>query len=165
MKVSFTDIQPFLQKNGRKFPYNQVSKTCRSFYPKWVVLKERHGQTNVTLPSSAIDKRTFNHLIITKQAWPLSPFMDQILDHVESWGREEDASQYRNVLGWIAHICIEGIRRDNLGLLYDCVAFRVRDIVQEYTGSRITSLTRLLLNNWREAFFRMYASGLTDLRH
>ena len=136
----------------------ELEKTRRAFYPKWIILRD-HGHSYVTLPSSSLDRPTLTHLIITKQAWPLSPFMDEILDHMECWGREEDGKWYRKVLNWISHICAEGIRRDNLGLLYDCIALRVRDIVDRY--ARTTLLTRSLLQKWREHFFRMYASGLT----
>ena len=160
MKVSLTTFRAFLQHNGRKFPYNQVRKTRRTFYPKWIVLQERHGR-NVTLPSSTIDKETLNHLIISKQAWPLSPVMDEIVDYMDCWGRVENARWYQNVIDWIAYLCYNGIRRCNQGLLYDCAAMRLRDMVSRCAGAT-TELTRVILKRWRTEFFRMYDCGITD---
>ena len=163
MKIVLTKYQQFLRQHGRKFPYSQVRKTRRTFYSKWIILRERHGgRCNVTLPSSTIDKATLNHLIISLQAWPLSPGMDEIIDYMERYGRLEDNAWYHNVVNWIAHICSNGIRRCHMGLLYDCVALRVREIVYEHTGSRVTQLTRVLLEQWRQTFFAMYEHGTTD---
>ena len=161
MKLNLSEFQIFLRRNGNKFPYNQVRKTRNTIYAKWLVLAA--GQSSfVTLPSISLDKPTLNHLVMTQQAWPLPADMSEIIDYMECWGRGEDRVWYHNVVDWIAFICREGIKRDHLGLLYDCVALRVKRIIDEELGSRTTELTRRLLRQWREYFFSQFENGSTD---
>ena len=131
MKVDLSEFQIFLRRNGNKFPYSQIRKTRSTVYVKWIVLAA--GQSFVNLPSMSLDKPTLNHLIVTQQAWPLPTDMGDIIDYMEWQGRSEDAVWYHNVVDWIAFICREGIKRDHLGLLYDCVvALRVRRLIDEH---------------------------------
>ena len=160
MKINASEFQTFLRRNGKKFPYNQIRKTRSTIYTKWLVLAA--GQSFVTLPSISIDKPTLNHLVVTQQAWPLPAEMGNIIDYMECWGRGEDAVWYHNVVDWIAFICREGIKRDYLGLLYDCVALRVRRLIEQDMGSQVTALTRRVFQQWREYFFSQYESGSTD---
>ena len=160
MKVKLSEFQIFLRRNSKKFPYNQIRKTRSAIYTKWLVLGA--GQSFVTLPSISIDKPTLNHLVMTQQAWPLPAEMSEIIDYMECWGKGEDVVWYQNVVDWIAFICREGIKRDRLGLLYDCVAMRVRRLVEQQFGVTTTQLTRRILQQWREYFFSQYENGSTD---
>ena len=160
MRVNLSEFQIFLRRNGSKFPYNQIRKTCSSIYVKWLVLAAG-GQSFVTLPSISIDRPTLNHLVMTQQAWPLPAEMGEIVDYMECWGRSEDSVWYHNVVDWIAFICSEGIKRDHLGLLYDCVALRVRRLIEQHMGTRMTQRTRRLFQQWREYFFSQYENGST----
>ena len=155
------DFQLFLQQHGRKFPYNQVRKTRRTFHVKWLVLACTNT-SYVTLPSCVVDKKTLNHLIITKQAWPLTTEMDEIIDYMECWGRQQDPVWYSQVVDWVAYICREGIKRDHAGLLYDCIALRVRRMLYLHLGSVTSRTARRLFTRWREYFFREYANGYSE---
>ena len=100
---------------------------------------------------------------MTLQAWPLPADMGEIIDYMECWGRGEDAVWYHNVVNWIGFICREGIKRDRLGLMYDCVALRVRMLIEQNMGGQgTTQPTRRLLQQWREYFFTRYEHGVTD---
>ena len=81
---------------------------------------------------------------------------------MECSGRDEDNVWYHSVVNWIAFICREGIKRDHLGLLYDCMALRVRRLIEQHMGPRTTQRTRRLFQQWREYFFSEYENGSTD---
>ena len=160
MRIHLSEFQIFLQRNGNKFPYNQVRKTRSTIYVKWLVLAA--GESFVTLPSISINKATLNHLVMTQQAWPLPADMSKIIDYMEGQGRAEDVVWYHNVVDWIAFICREGIKRDRIGLLYDCVALRVRRLIEQHMGSTTTEPAKRILTHWREYFFSQYENGSRD---
>ena len=160
MNISNLEVQNFIRNHGRRFPYSDVRKTRRSFHVKWLLLRAPHRF--VTLPSLSLKKSTVNYLVVTKQAWPVTPLMETIIEHMEFIGREEDPVWHRQVVDWLAFICREGIKRDAIGILYDCVAFRARRIVYRNTLSTTSGLTASLLDGRREQFFHHYHNVSTD---
>jgi hypothetical protein len=163
MKVNQRDFAMFVQNNGSKFPYSEIRKTRRHFYVKWIVFAKRARRHSfVTLPSNCVNKDTLNHLIITKQAIPLTSSMNEIVDYMERWGKSEDSVWYQQVVDWLAFICREGIKREHLGVLYDCVALKVRREIYLHAGTVATSETSRIFNAWRTFFFDQYARSTTD---
>ena len=158
MKVSFTEYQVFLRAHGRRFPYNQVKKTRNSFHTKWLLLA--NVDKYIAIPSHCIDNQTQNHLIITYQALPTTQDMDPIIEHMERWERS-DPVWHRQVIDWIAFICREGVKRDQYGLVYDCVAFKVRKAIYQHIGCQ-WELTGRLFHRWSEKFCKKWRNGQRD---
>ena len=145
--------QMFLRKYGRKFPYNAIKKTRRTFHTKWLLLLGP-SSTYTAIPSVCFDKETQMMLIMTFQALPATKEMDEIIEYMECWGRVEDPVWHRQVMNWLGFICQEGVKRDHLGLAYDCVAYKVRRIINLRVGTIPTSwnLTRRVISGWSDVF-------------
>ena len=147
------DFAHFVGLYGRRFPYNAIRRTRHCFHVKWLLL-EGPKATYMTLPSACLNKETQMHLLLTRQAVPATKEMDDIIDYMESWGRVEDPVWHRQVINWLGFICKHGIKRDHLGLVYDCVAFRVRRLINLQVGTTPTSwpLTRRAITGWSSFF-------------
>ena len=113
----------------------------------------------IAIPSACLDKETQMHLITTMQALPAIKEMDEIIEYMECWGRVEDPVWHRQVMNWLGFMCREGLKRDHLGIVYDCVAFRVRRVINIQVGTTPNSwpLTRRVITGWSAFFMREWS--------
>jgi hypothetical protein len=163
MKVEKKDFDLFVRLNGRKYPYSDVRFTRRHFHPQWLLLARPGVRSSyLILPSGALSKVASTGLIISKEALPVPHHLDEILTFMERWGRGEDPVWYRQVVDWIGFVCNAGIRRNYMGIAYDCVALKVRRMLYLHYGLGSTELTRTIFTGWKTFFFYQFEYVTTD---
>ena len=148
-----SDFNSFLRTHCKRFPYNRIRKPRRSFHVKWLFLEAPNG-SYIVIPSVCLNKQTQMQLLISLQALPATREMDDIIEYMECWGRQEDAVWYHKVIDWLAFTCREGIKRESLDLSYDCIALIVRRTLEIQGASTSTQLTRTVIVGWIGFFMR-----------
>jgi hypothetical protein len=151
MNIKKSDFQLFITEKARWYPYSEVRFTRRHFHVKWLLLAQCE-KSFVMLPSRVLQKATATALIVGKEALPVPTMLNEIVDFMERWGRSDDQVWYKQVVNWIGYVCNEGIKRDYLGVAYDCVALKVRRVLH-LRG--IDGNTRVF-TAWKTFFFHQY---------
>ena len=96
-----------------------------------VCITEYHPQgCYFPIPSSTFDPYTVQHLIISSQALPCTPDMDDIIYRMERWGREINIQWYRKVMSWLAFNMELGFAVEREHLLFGCIEIRLSDTKQ-----------------------------------
>jgi hypothetical protein len=170
--VSPPEFSYFTAKFGSKYPYNEISKTRRRYYVKWIITNKsnwtnghhrypnggipRNTATHTAIPSSAIDDDLVQYLIIHKKAQPVPAKMGEILDWMYCWGRGIDVRWYSHVVDWFQFLLHNGIHLSDKMVLKDCVEYRIRTMVST-RGLELHSTVAL----WHAFFEDQYDLGVT----
>ena len=81
------------------------------------------------IPSSTLHPDTVQELIISSQALPCTPDMDDIIYRMERWGRGVSIDWYRQVMSWLAFNMELGFALERKHLLFECIEFRLREML------------------------------------
>jgi len=82
-----------------------------------------------SLHTSTIDSPTLQHLIVTKQAYPLPPEMEDVLDVMGVWGRKINEAWYQRVLFIFAGSMETKIPKTRKQLYKECIEIRILDMI------------------------------------
>jgi len=176
MIVSKDAIKRFVEANHDACPFSEIKSTRSGYYCKWLlfkckgtvsgIMRANRGHQIAMLTSSA-DVNTFHHLLISGQAYPLTPDMEHIQDVMEVWGRNHSAFWHQRVLLLFQQACENPHRfSDNLTrkfLILLCIRIRVDEVVKKhfaflYMQDAIDELTF----QWHCAFHDMYEHTTKD---
>lgn len=160
MDVSRAEFNYFLQQYGASYPYNAITSTRQGFRSKWLMLAmldfapmRRHSELYV-IPSSAFSKKTATNLIATRQAIPLTPDMDEVMECMDCWGRNVNHVWYELTLNVLEEYLLrdEGVKRELLFL--HVILIRIRGVVNRYDFPVATK--EGLINEWMEFYGNLY---------
>ena len=144
---------------GSDFPYCQLKKTRTQFYDvKYVIITSKG---NVTVPrketplavvlSSSFDKETLRHLLLSKQAVPLSPAMEKVMDWMYCWGRSKSRRWYDETIELFSFYCHEKIPICERELFFEVIAIKIRqDIHDSYVHTDLIGW--MTYNEWVDYF-------------
>ena len=133
MFVSKDTFEFFCNTWGAEYPYCELKKTRNRYYIKWVILcgsKSSIPRQRTPLEavlSSSFDKDTLQHLLLSKQAMPLTPSMSDIMDWMSSWGRSKSNTWYEDVVELFMFYCQEKIPVSDKRLVEDVISLKVKE--------------------------------------
>ena len=110
-------------------------RTRRRFRMKYLLLQSTNTTEYVPsgryypIPSSTLHPDAVQELIITRQALPCTPDMDDIIYRMERWGRVVSIEWYRQVMSWLAFNMELGFAVDKENLLFECIEIRLRQLL------------------------------------
>jgi hypothetical protein len=168
------EFHAFLIDNASKYPYNDVRLTRKKVYTKWLISnrKTRLGEvprllpTHHAIPSSTLDEGTVQALIVTKEMYPATAVMCEVLDWMECWGRRKDPLWYTQIVNWFYFLLSHHIQLADRTLLKDCIQYRVRHICYESIESLTATHLSSLIANWQDYFdaeYHEYSHRFFDL--
>ena len=161
----------FIGINGSTFPYRHCRKTRRSFHVKWLLVdtpndnESRDIFTWTALKSTTFTKKTVNHLIMTKQAYPVPPDMSEIMDVMHVWGKRYDEVWCKRVYDYCAHLCTERYDIGRKLLFHHCLEFMVDLMLTKHFGHIPFCEIHAFMECWEECFQDEYTYGRRGFRH
>ena len=135
MKVNKSEFSAFLQANSTRYPYDEIKTTRRRFIVKYLFVKAvrtteftPQGESHI-VPSSAFKPETMMHLIISKQAFPCPPVLEELVYRMENWGRGVSVSWYRQVMKLLSFNIEFGFPDSLENLYYECIEKRLDELI------------------------------------
>jgi len=160
-KMLFPNIKQFVNDNASVYPHSDIKSTRNGYCCKWLLLESKGGVSMVgqregrffTLPTSTIDSYTLQHLIATKQANPLTPEMEDVLDAMGVWGRKINEEWHQRVLSIFARSM--ELRKSRKKLCKECIEVRVLDIILSWTVMH-PRLSQTMLIEWNLCYDNLF---------
>jgi len=157
MAFSNINVQAFVKENAAVYPCSDVKSTRNGYHCKWLLLQSNAGgqiDRRIPLHTSTIDSATLQHLIVTKQAYPLPPDMEDVLEAMVVWGKRTDEEWYQHVLTTFSTLMEMGNQKTRKQLFQQCVEVRVFDIIMSQMLS--PRLVQAMLIEWKLCFEDLY---------
>lgn len=156
----------FLQEYGARYPCNEIPSTRQGFRCKWLLIQGgnavlRRESDLYAIPSSSFDRPTFIHLIVTRQALPLTPQMDQVMDWMDSWGRGISSVWYDHVVDLFCLHLEEETFISNEILLKEVVYLHMEKMVWDHFLAG-DDLGHYILDEWHAYFNQVFHHSTKD---
>jgi len=105
---------------------------------KWLLMKTKgcvpfghmRGKHRFLLATSTVDSVTVQHLMLTKQGFPLTQEMDDVLDVMEAWGRKKNVCWHKEALRALETSMDEAMISAK-DMCKRCISVQVRRIIFE----------------------------------
>ena len=168
MLVDTTKLKAFMMTEGQSFPYNDLRVTRKALHPKWLLLESANTgsfcrtRNFFVIPSSSLPKATVQALIIEKAVMPLPLDFSEVVDYMETWGRDLSFRWEQEVLNLMANRYLRKGRNPGRKQLYlDCITILVKQKVYSITYL-LDEVRTLLMEGFTNYFHTMYAFDTYD---
>ena len=157
MKVSKEEFSLFVAAKGKAYPYNKLRITRRNYHAKWILCKEKLDRKVMrsiaeggvkAIHTTALDKDTVRHLIVSEKAMPLPQPMEHIMDCMYLWGRNQNYVWYHSVLDWFYWLLKEQLDFPYQKLASDTIEHRMHNVIRAQLGET----DWVLIDEWRLYF-------------
>lgn len=162
MKVAFS---VFAESVKEEQPYCSILQTRSNYHCRWLLLKAKNtvGVINrkrgyYVIQSACVSKSVQRDMIINRDALPLSPVYDEVINSVETWGKSIKSSWSQDVYHYIFQRA--KIDTDEQTIYLECLYRLVRKLTRELVGPARTRL----LDGWIEFFDANYGDYIGDFK-
>ena len=152
---------------GSDYPYCALKKTRSQYYVKYMIMMSKGEslpgrQTPLTVVlTSAFDKETLQHLLLSKQGIPLCPAMDKIMDWMYAWGKSKSRMWYDETIELFSFYFHEKIRLSERELMFEVIAIKVRQDIHLRVAVHTDMIGWTTYNEWVDFFNFYYEASST----
>ena len=135
--VTSAAFKRFMDKAEGEYPYCDLRVTRSNYHCKWLLLKAPKSATlrskrgaHYVLHSSCLPKKIQRDMIRSGTAFPLPPHYDDVVDCIETWGRDMKKGWDQNVYEYMYESIHDG---DSKRVLFgECIFLLIRAKVNAY---------------------------------
>ena len=164
MQYSEAAFTLFVKENDT-FPYNAVPQTRRMLHPSWILVKSPchtgaifRPRNYYVLPSSAINKKDLQVMIMNKSAMPIPKEYDGIIEVMEWWGRSINGNWQQQVFVMLDESMQQSEPMSSRTAMYECLVLLLEEKLRYSWANYQTTVARI------ENFNTFFTIRMTILR-
>ena len=173
LTITKEDFEVFVADKGYDYPYLEVARGENCFFCNWLMLVE--GPKHVgdsprfqPVPSSFFGPDTVTYLIISEEAFPMTPDMCEVMQFTATFG-DDFGHSWTELINYFGGLLLD---EDNIRVkarkfvLKEVISMRIDSMMDEpIAGDRLSKASKAeIYSKWRTWFTDFYADMKTFRR-